>query len=230
MVDRRLEQEGSPSDEISVFLVDDHAVVRQGLRRILANETGFEVVGDAASASQGLRRILSTRPDLALVDVRLDDGDGIDVVRQVRSRAPGTRCLILTSFDDETAFFQSVVAGAAGYLLKDVEADDLVDACRRVAEGETLLNRETLDDLCRRATELPLDDDFLADLTPRERRILELLTNGLTNKEIADDLDLAEKTVRNYVSTVLSKLSMKNRTEAAAYVARRVARRTQGGT
>lgn len=214
-----------PARVTRVFLVDDHEVVRAGVRALLEDAGGFDVVGEAATVPQGLQGIVRTAPDVAIVDVRLPGGNGIELIREVRSRNPDTRCLMLTSFPDEDAFYQSVVAGAAGYVVKDVLQDELIDAVTQVAEGESLLHREMVDELRERAVDLPPDDEFLADLTGQEQRILKLVAVGLTNREIAEQLSLAEKTVRNYMSNVLSKLGMKNRTEVAAYVAQSAARR-----
>lgn len=209
----------------TVFIVDDHAVVREGVRSLLDASGEFVVVGEAATADAALTGIIRTKPEIAIVDVRLPGGDGIEIVREVRSREIGTRCLILTSFSNETAFFQSVVAGAMGYTIKDSVPDELLEACRKIAAGESLITQKTLDDVRSRAMTPPDDDRFLSDLTPQERRILGYITEGLTNGEIAENLHLAEKTVRNYVSNVLTKLGLKNRTQAAVYVARSVARR-----
>lgn len=211
--------------EVRVFLVDDHEIVRAGVRALLEDAGPFDVVGEGATAPEGLQGILRTTPDVAIVDVRLPGGNGIELIREVRSRNPHTRCLMLTSFPDEDAFYQSVVAGAAGYVVKDVLQDDLVDAVSQVAAGESLLHREMVDELRQRAVDLPPDDEFLADLTGQEQRILKLVAVGHTNREIAEQLSLAEKTVRNYMSNILSKLGMKNRTEVAAYVAQSAARR-----
>lgn len=212
---------------IQLFLLDDHAVVREGLRRVFEGADGFEIVGEAGSAAAGLQAILDTEPDVALVDVRLGGADGIEVIRAFRNSKPHIQAVVLTSFTDETAFFQAVVAGAVDYLLKDAHPDELVATCRQAAAGGSLLGPHALDDLRARAQRLP-QDDLLADLTPRERRILQHVTQGLTNGEIAEQLHLAEKTVRNYVSNVLTKLGMKNRTQAAVYVARATTRRSGG--
>lgn len=205
---------------IRVFVVDDHAVVRDGIRRILEDIDDIRVTGEAGDVSNGLRGIVATQPDVALVDVRLPDGSGVELIRDVRSRVPGTRCVIFTSFADDEAFFQSVVAGASGYVVKDADRAELTAAIRTVAGGGTLMRAETLDALRARATTLPPDDDFLRQLTGQERRILAMVAQGGTNREVALQLSLAEKTVRNYVSSILTKLGMKNRTQLAAYVAR----------
>lgn len=208
----------------TVYVVDNQAVVRAGLRRMLEEAGGFEVVGEAGDAEEGLRGILETESDLALVDMRLPGGDGVEILRELRARRSPTRCLVMAGFPDEAAFFQAVVVGAAGYILKDQPLDELVAACRRVAEGGSLLSPQALDDLRERIAAAPRPDRVLADLTPQERRILQFVSEGMTNREIADRLELAEKTVRNYVSNILTKMDMKNRTMAAAYVATSQAR------
>ncbi|MFN2557561.1 MAG: response regulator [Nitriliruptorales bacterium] len=209
-----------PAKTIRVFVLDDHAVVRQGVRSVLTNDEGFEIVGEAGTFTEGLRGIVATRPDVAIVDMRLPGGDGVQVIREVRSRNQATRCVVLTSFPEEDAFFQAVVAGAAGYVSKDIPNDELVAAIRAVAVGRSVLKWEQVSALRDHAQTLPPEDDFLSTLTGQERRILELVAEGLTNREIAERVFLAEKTVRNYVSNVLAKLGMKNRTQVAAYVAR----------
>lgn len=213
-------------DTIRVFLVDDHTVVRHGVRAVLEQAGGFQVVGEAGSAAEAVPGILAAAPDLALVDIRLGDGNGIQVIREVRSGNAAIRCLVLTSFADEDAFFQSVVSGAAGYVVKDVAAGELVATLRTAATGESLIRRELLDELRARETELSQDveDELLADLTAQERRVLGFITDGMTNREIAHELDLAEKTIRNYVSNILAKVGMKNRTQLASYVARQMGR------
>ena len=213
--------------DVSVFLLDDHTVVREGVRAMLEEAQGFRVAGEAGTAREGLAGIEATRPDVVLVDARLPDGNGVDVIREVRSRRPETRCVIFTSFTDDEAFFQSVVAGASGYLVKDVGAAELTAAVSAVAGGASLIRREVIDDLRRRATTLPPEDELLAELTAQERRILGMVAEGWTNREIALRLSLAEKTVRNYVSNILAKVGMRNRTELATYVARTVARRRE---
>lgn len=205
--------------------MDDHAIVREGIRKVLESVGGFTVTGESDSARESLERIAAAPPDVAVVDIRLPDGDGVELIREIRSRHPATRCIVLTSFADEQAFFHSVVAGAAGFLVKDAATDEIASSIRRVADGQELITTEMLDDLRARARDLPPDDQFLAVLTPQERRILGLVTDGLTNGEIAEELSLAEKTVRNYVSNILAKLGMKNRTQLAAHVASRAAAR-----
>ncbi len=203
---------------VRVFLLDDHEVVRRGLRELFDAEDDLEVVGEADSAEVALGRIPATAPDVAVLDVRLPDGDGIRVCREIRSRHPEIACLMLTSFSDDEALFASIMAGASGYLLKHVHGTDLVDAIRRVARGESLLDPSMTARVLERLRHAPRDE--LAELTDQERRILELIGEGLTNRQIGERMFLAEKTVKNYVSHVLAKLGMDRRTEAAAYAAR----------
>lgn len=208
-----------------VLVVDDHEVVRQGVRRALSSVADIELVAEAATAAEGLRGILTTRPDVALVDVRLPDSSGVELIREIQSRQPQTRCIIFTSAADDEAFFQSVVAGCAGYLVKDVSMPELIAAIRTVAGGGSLVQREVIDDLRRRAQTVPVAPDLFRHLTGQEQRILQMVTHGMTNREIAAELSLAEKTVRNYVSNILGKVGMKNRTQLAAYVASQTQRR-----
>lgn len=201
-----------------VFLLDDHEVVRRGVRELLEAEDDLEVVGEASTAEEALARIPATRPDVAVLDVRLPDGDGVEVCRDIRSRHPEIACVMLTSFADDDAVYAAIMAGAAGYLLKQVKGTDLVDAVRRVGRGESLLDpavtTRVLDRIRHR------QEDELAGLTEQERKILELIAEGLTNRQIGERLYLAEKTVKNYVSNLLSKLNMQRRTQAAALAAR----------
>jgi DNA-binding NarL/FixJ family response regulator len=210
----------APLDPVRVFLLDDHEVVRRGLRDLLEAAGGLEVVGEAGTADEALRRIPPTRPDVAIVDVRLPDGNGVDVCREIRSAHPEVQCLILTSFSDDEALFQAIMAGAAGYLLKQIRGTDLVDAIRRVAEGQSLLDPAVTARVLDRLRTPPADDERLARLTDQERRILDLIAEGLTNRQIAQRIHLAEKTVKNYVSNLLAKLGMERRTQAAVYAAR----------
>jgi DNA-binding NarL/FixJ family response regulator len=211
--------------DIRVFLLDDHEIVRTGLRSLLEATEGFMVVGEAATAAEALDRIPPTRPDVAVIDVRLPDRSGIEVCREIRSRRPEIACLMLTSYADDEALFAAVMAGAAGYVLKQVGTADLVGDIRRVAAGQSLLDPT----LVRRVAEGALgradEDPLLAGLTGRERRILDLIAEGKTNRQIAAELFLAEKTVKNYVSNLLAKLGMDRRTQAASY-ATRAAERT----
>ncbi|MGE0796251.1 MAG: response regulator [Acidimicrobiia bacterium] len=205
---------------IRVFLLDDHEVVRRGVRDLLELEEDLTVVGEAGSVQEALARVPATRPDVAVLDVQLPDGDGIEVCRELRSQNPDLQCLMLTSFADDEAMFSAIMAGAAGYVLKQVRGNDLVDGIRRVAQGQSLLDpastARVLDRLRSRAE--PVDE--LDVLSPQERRIFELIGEGLTNRQIGGEMFLAEKTVKNYVSNVLSKLGMSRRTQAAAYAAR----------
>ena len=203
-----------------VFLVDDHEVVRRGVRDLLESAGGIEVVGEAGTAEAARARIPLAGPDVAVLDVRLPDGSGIEVCRDIRSDHPEVRCLMLTSFDDDEALFNAVVAGAAGYVLKDVRGADIVESVRRVGRGESLLDPLATARVIERLRSPQPDDERLASLSPQERRILELLADGLTNRQIAAEMYLAEKTIKNYVSNLLMKLGMSRRTEAAVYAAR----------
>jgi two-component system response regulator DevR len=206
------------ADSVTVFLVDDHEVVRQGLRTLL-EESGLTVVGEAATAAEAVPRIIATRPTVAVLDVQLPDGTGIDVCREIRSRLPETVCLMLTSFDDDEALFAAIMAGAAGYLLKQIRGLQLVEAVQRVASGESLLDPKVTSRVLERLRSGPKQDPRLASLTDQERRILDLIAEGLTNRQIGSRLGLAEKTVKNYVSSLLAKIGMRSRTQAALYVA-----------
>lgn len=209
---------------IRVFLLDDHELVRRGLRELLESTGEIEVVGEAGTAQQALDRIPPTAPDVAVLDVRLPDGDGIEVCREVRSRHPEVACVMLTSFADDEALGAAVVAGASGYVLKDVRGNDLVEGIRTVATGGSLLDparTQAVLDRLRRANR----EDELRSLTAQERNILDLMAEGLTNRQIGERLHLAEKTVKNYVSNVLAKMGMSRRTEAAVYAARLADRR-----
>ena len=213
---------------IRIFLLDDHEVVRRGLRELLEAEDDLEVVGEAGTAEEALSRIPPTRPDVAVLDVRLPDGDGVEVCRDIRSRHPEVNCLMLTSFADDEALFSSIMAGAAGYVLKQVKGADLVDAVRRVGAGESLLDPAVTRRVLERLRSKP-DDDELAGLTDQEKRILDLIGEGLTNRQIGERMFLAEKTVKNYVSNLLAKLGMSRRTEAAAFAARLAERKEHEG-
>jgi DNA-binding NarL/FixJ family response regulator len=202
-----------------VFLLDDHEVVRAGLRELLESTGDFEVVGEASTAEEALRRIPATRPDVAVLDVRLPDGTGVEVCREVRSRQPDLGCLMLTSFSDDEALFDSIMAGASGYVLKQIRGSALVDAVAKVAAGQSLLDPAVTARVLERIRRGD-ERDELGRLTDQERRILELIGEGKTNRQIAEVMYLAEKTVKNYVSNLLTKLGMARRTEAAAYIAR----------
>jgi DNA-binding NarL/FixJ family response regulator len=202
-----------------VFLLDDHEVVRRGVRDLLEAEEDLVVVGEAGTAEEAVGRIPATSPDVAVLDVRLPDGDGIEVCREVRSRHPEIACIMLTSFSDDEAVYAAIMAGAAGYILKQVRGNDLIDGIRRVARGESLLDPLVTTRILERIRHSEADDE-LAGLTDQERKILALIADGLTNRQIGEQMFLAEKTVKNYVSNLLSKLGMSRRTEAAAYAAR----------
>jgi two-component system response regulator DevR len=202
-------------DPIRVFLVDDHEIVRRGIAALLNAEVDIEVVGEAATAAQARARIAATRPDVALLDVRLPDGSGIDVCRDVRSHDPNVRCLILTAYDDDEAVSAAVIAGASGYVLKDVRGSGLLDALRAVAAGKSLLNPALARRVVSKIETDSANDPRLGSLSARESQILALIADGLTNRQIGDELALAEKTVKNYVSGLLSKLGLQRRTQAA---------------
>ena len=205
---------------LRIFLLDDHEVVRAGLRSLLEAESDLEVVGEAGTVAEALARIPPTRPDVAILDVRLPDGSGVEVCREIRSQVPGTACLMLTSYADDEALFAAIMAGAAGYVLKQVGGTDLVEDIRRVAAGQSLLDPALTQRIIERMKAGPEEDPRLAGLTPQERRILDLIAEGQTNRQIAASLFLAEKTVKNYVSNLLAKLGMERRTQAATYAAR----------
>ena len=202
-----------------VFLLDDHEVVRRGLRELFECEDDLTVVGEGASAQEALARAPSSRPDVAVLDVRLPDGDGVEVCRDLRSAMPELKCLMLTSYADDEALFSAILAGASGYVLKQIRGSDLVSAVRRVAAGESLLDPALTRQVMERLRGENVEDERLARLTTQERNILELIADGKTNRQIADELFLAEKTVKNYVSNLLSKMGFARRTEAAVYAA-----------
>lgn len=202
-----------------IFLLDDHEVVRRGIRDLLTIEPDFDVVGEAGSATDALREIVLSRPDVALLDVRLPDGSGIDVCRDARSALPSMRAIMFTSYNDARALQAAVLAGAAGYLLKDIKGPSLADAVRSVAAGENLLREDEVDRLRASWQQPDPADPRLTELTPQERRILDHIAAGMTNRQIADALHLAEKTVKNYVTSLLAKLGMERRTQAAVFAA-----------
>jgi DNA-binding NarL/FixJ family response regulator len=213
---------------IKVFLLDDHEVVLLGLRQLLEAEPDIEVVGDASTAAQAVARIPALQPDVAVLDVRLPDGDGITVCREVRSAMDDPpACLMLTSFSDDEALFTAIMAGAAGYLLKQVSGTDLVGAVRRLAAGESLLDPAMTNAVLERLRHPAEEDEDprYQSLTEQERRILDEIAVGKTNRQIAQSMFLAEKTVKNYVSGLLRKLDMERRTEAAVYAVERAKRR-----
>jgi two-component system, NarL family, response regulator DevR len=212
---------------IRVYLLDDHEVVRRGLRDMLEREGDIEVVGESASAVEAANRIPALRPDVAVLDARLPDGSGIDVCRDVRSVDPTINALILTSYEDDEALFAAIMAGAAGYVLKQIRGTDLVDGIRRVAAGQSLLDPAVTARVLERIRRGPEQPDELRVLTEQERRILQLVAEGLTNREIGARLYLAEKTVKNYVSSVLAKLGLERRTQAAVLAAKLLGKQDQ---
>ncbi|MBT2430224.1 LuxR family transcriptional regulator [Streptomyces sp. CB00316] len=211
------EQDGSTGGPIRVFLLDDHEVVRRGVHDLLEDEPDITVVGEAATAEQALVRVPALRPDVAVLDVRLPDGDGVTVCRELRSTMPDLACLMLTSFDDEEALLDSIMAGAAGYVLKQIQGSDLVTAVRTVARGQSLLDASATAKLMARLRggQPAEEPEMLPGLTDREREILDLIGEGLTNRQIGQRLYLAEKTVKNHISRLLAKLGVERRVQAA---------------
>jgi DNA-binding NarL/FixJ family response regulator len=217
----RTKASGDPArQQIGVFVLDDHEVVRRGVCGLLEAQPDIRVIGEAGTASAALARIPVLRPNVAVLDVRLPDGNGVSVCREVRSRAPEVACLIFTSFSDDQALLDSIMAGAAGYVLKQIRGSELVGAVRTVAAGRLLLNPRAASKLMTRVRDKAAGPDPLAGLTEQERSVLELIGEGLTNRQIGERLFLAEKTVKNYVSTLFRKLGLEQRTAAAAYAAR----------
>ncbi len=211
---------------VTVLLVDDHEVVRGGLRAMLEAHDDLQVVGEAGTAAEALSRARTFEPDVVVMDVRLPDGSGVEACREIRSRMPQVAVLMLTSFSDDQALFDSIMAGAAGYVLKQVRGSDLVDSIRRVGAGESILDPGVTARVLERIRNPKEDEDpLLSRLTPTELRIVEMIADGLTNRQIAERVHLAEKTVKNYVSAILGKLEVSRRAEAAAYLADRRARR-----
>jgi DNA-binding NarL/FixJ family response regulator len=208
------------SDVIRVFLLDDHEIVRRGLADLIGLERDMEVVGEAGGAADALHRIPASRPDVAVLDVRLPDGSGVEVCRDIRSTMPEVHCLMLTSYADDEALFDAIMAGASGYVLKEIRGNDLIDAIRQVAAGRSLLDPLATQRVLERLRNGEKHDARLDALSDQERRILELIGEGMTNRQIGEHMHLAEKTVKNYVSSLLAKLGMERRTQAAAFVAR----------
>jgi two-component system, NarL family, response regulator DevR len=202
---------------IRVFILDDHELVRRGLTDLLTTTNDMIIVGEAATAADALHRIPAAAPDVALLDARLPDGSGIDVCREIRSSYEDVRCLILTSYDDDDALFAAVMAGASGYLLKQIGGNNLVEGIRQVAAGRSLLDPAVTQKLLDRLRHPVEPDPVAGSLTAREREILDLIAEGCTNRQIGERLFLAEKTVKNYVSGLLTKLGMQRRTQAAVY-------------
>lgn len=202
---------------VRVFLLDDHELVREGIRTLLESDEDLEVVGEAGTAAEALARIPLAKPDVAILDVRLEEGNGIEVCRDVRSLVPGMACLILTSFAEDEALYASVMAGAAGFLLKQIKARDLIADVKKVANGESLMDPRAVARVVDRIANPPAQDPALESLSPQERRVLDLIGEGLTNKQIAESMFLAEHTVKNYITGLLRKLKMATRTEAAIF-------------
>ncbi|MEU8459195.1 MULTISPECIES: response regulator transcription factor [Streptomyces] len=221
-----------PGDPIRVFLLDDHEVVRRGVHDLLDDEPDINVVGEAATAEQALVRVPALRPHVAVLDVRLPDGDGVSVCRELRSDMPELACLMLTSFDDEEALLDSIMAGASGYVLKQIQGSDLVSAVRTVAAGQSLLDANATARLLARlrgGQEQEEEAEALPGLTPREREILALIGEGLTNRQIGQRLYLAEKTVKNHISRLLAKLGVERRVQAAVIATQAQDRQRQRG-
>ena len=210
---------------LRVFLLDDHEVVRAGLRSLLESEEDLVVAGEAGTVAEALVRVPLAKPDVAILDVRLPDGSGIEVCRQIRSDHPDVACLMLTSYADDEALLAAIMAGAAGYVLKQVGGSDLVADTRKVGAGGTLLDPKLTERVLDRLRRGPQEDERLASLTPQERRILDRIAEGRTNRQIGEELFLAEKTVKNYVSNLLAKLGMARRTQAAVFAAKLAERR-----
>ena len=215
-----------------IMLVDDHDVVREGLRALLSRREGFEIVAQAATAADAVTEAARSEPDVIVMDVRLPDGTGIEACREIRDARPETKVIMLTSYADEDAVFASILAGAAGYVLKQTRSSVLADAIASVARGDSLLDSSVTQKVLERvrSAQDPKPEDPLAKLTEQERKIITLIADGKTNKEIADEVFLSDKTVKNYVSNILNKLNLRRRAEAAAFIARRDSRRGSGRT
>jgi DNA-binding NarL/FixJ family response regulator len=205
---------------IRVFLLDDHEIVRRGLADLIGLQADLEVVGEAGTAAEAMTRITASQPDVAVFDVRLPDGSGVEVCREVRSLFPNIHVLMLTSYSDDEALFNAIMAGASGYVLKEIRGSDLVTAIRQVAAGNSLLDPSLTERVLERLRNGNKEHDELAGLNEQEKTILNLIGEGMTNRQIGEQMHLAEKTIKNYVSGLLAKLGMERRTQAAAYVAR----------
>ncbi len=205
---------------IRVFLLDDHEIVRRGIAELIGLQSDLEVVGEAGTASDALIRITASQPDVAVLDVRLPDGNGVEVCREVRSLFPNIHVLMLTSYSDDEALFNAIMAGASGYVLKEIRGSDLITAIRQVAAGNSLLDPSVTERVLERLRNGNKENDELSGLTEQEKTILNLIGEGMTNRQIGEQMHLAEKTIKNYVSGLLAKLGMERRTQAAAYVAR----------
>ena len=203
-----------------LLIADDHELVRRGVRELLDAEDDFQIVGEADTVAGAIEEAKTCKPDVVILDVQMPDGSGVDACRQILSDLPSARVLMLSAFADEQAFVGAVNAGASGYLLKRAQADELIVAVRRIAAGEQLLDEDLTVRLLAKSRDADLGDPLLARLSPQELKVLDLISMGRTNREIGDELYLAEKTVKNYVSNLLAKLEMSNRSEAAAYAAR----------
>lgn len=214
---------------IRVFLLDDHELVREGIRSLLESDPEIEVVGEATTAAEALTRVPLARPDVAILDVRLEEGSGIEVCRELRSAIPELACLMLTSFADDDALYASVMAGAAGYVLKQIKAQGLIEDVKKVSSGESLMDPRAVARVIERIAQPPKSDPIMDSLSPQEQRILELISEGMTNKQIAESMFLAEHTVKNYVTGLLRKLKMSSRTEAAIYAVKQKARDSESG-
>lgn len=221
MQTRPVREEQASMDAVGrLLIVDRHAVVRAGIRAIVADDPGLTVVAEVATAAAAVTAVHTTAPNVAITGVELPDGSGIDLVRHLRRTAVDVRCIALHGVPDDQTFFHAVVAGAVGYLTDDIDAPDLLAAIHKVVAGHSLVDKEAIDDLRRRARRLPVHDGLPSGLTGQERRILRMVVEGSTNGEIAASLGLAEKTVRNYMSTILTKTGARNRTELTAHVVR----------
>ena len=216
-----MSEQALPPGRIGVFVLDDHEVFRRGLRQLLDAEPDIDVAGEAGTAAAALARIPALRPDVAVLDVRLPDGDGVSVCREIRSGLPGTGCLMLTAYGDDEALFGAILAGAAGYVSKRTCGVDLVQAVRTVASGESMLDPYASRQVMERLRERMASADPVAALSRQEKQVLDLIGEGLTNRQIAERMSLAEKTAKNYVSTLLTKLGLHSRTQVALLAARR---------
>ena len=210
-----MSDDGAPPATITVFLVDDHEVVRRGVADMLNEEPDLEVIGQAANAAEAMARIPALRPDIAVLDIRLPDGNGVELCRDLRSKLPELNCLMLTSFTDEQAMLDAILAGAGGYVIKDIKGMELISAVRTVGMGRSLLDNRAAAALMTRLRANVAKPGPLAGLSEQERELLDLIGEGLTNRQIAERMFLAEKTVKNYVSRLLAKLGMQRRTQAA---------------
>ncbi len=207
---------------VAILLVDDHEVVRMGLRTLLERRPGFSVVGEAGTVAEAISAASQTRPDVIVMDIRLPDGNGVEACREIRGELPETKVIMLTSYADDEAVYGSIMAGASGYLLKQARGQNLAEAIERVARGESLLDPSVTEKVLTRMRALASGkSDELASLTEQERKIVGLIAEGKTNKEIAAEVFLSDKTVKNYVSSILSKLNLRRRSEAAAFIAQR---------